>query len=161
MRVVCADEAVYSDLKSILFGYAEILGESGEQGLCLFVESDYWCHEEDARSASALSTLSDFCVLFTDSPGDKSAEIGLWTNGRMARNQWWPRHPNKDIEEVLVELDGQKWRITRGRKYYQVPCPCGLHRKVIHMTPSSRNYVLRLRTVLDSRTCFVWRGPWS
>jgi hypothetical protein len=29
------------------------------------------------------------------------------------------------------------------------------------MTPSSRNYVLRLRTVLDSRTCFVWRGPWS
>lgn len=65
-----------------------------------------------------------------------------------------PRHPDKDLEGLLQELEKQDWRVTRERKYYRIRCPCPKkHQGMIHLTPH-RGYALRRRRWLISRTCF-------
>lgn len=74
----------------------------------------------------------------------------------MTPNHSWPKHPDKEIEYLLREMDRQGWRISRRRKYYWALCPCGDHKKVIHVTPSNPNYIFRLNALLLNQTCFEW-----
>lgn len=37
-----------------------------------------------------------------------------------------PRHPTKEIEELLRSLESQGWRVEKARKYFKAYCPCGL-----------------------------------
>lgn len=69
----------------------------------------------------------------------------------------WKKHPRKDLEAVLVEFAAHGWPIVNPPKYYQVLCPCGVHYRWIHLTPSNPNYgkeVLRWA----QRTCPDWKG---
>jgi hypothetical protein len=67
-----------------------------------------------------------------------------------------PKHPNKDIEEVILLIEIYGWRVERGRKYYKCYCPCGHHLKTIHLTPSGTGYVLNLRKWFQRQPC--WAG---
>lgn len=70
---------------------------------------------------------------------------------------YWRRHPRKDLEAVLVELDRRQWRILDPPKYYKVLCPCGMHYRWVHLTPSNPYYgqqVLRWA----KRVCPMWEG---
>lgn len=53
------------------------------------------------------------------------------------------RHPNKDIEKVLVEAEAHGWRFdTSGKVYWRALCSCGNrdHQRSVHLTPSDPNY---------------------
>lgn len=75
----------------------------------------------------------------------------------MARREgYWPRHPNKEIQAFLMELDEAGWRITKGSRYYKAMCPCREHRPFfIHLTPSSRYYLNKLKKHTYEYTCLV------
>ncbi|SCX03196.1 hypothetical protein SAMN05216534_0092 [Candidatus Aquiluna sp. UB-MaderosW2red] len=72
----------------------------------------------------------------------------------MSRLNNWPKHPNKDLEKLMRELDLANWIVVKRKKYYRAECPCGQHAKMIHMTPSSAYYVNQLRQFLRNRTCY-------
>ena len=69
-----------------------------------------------------------------------------------------PRHPDKDLEDVLRSLELQDWRVDKGRKYYKTYCPCGLHKKTVHLTPSGPRYMRNLVGWLARETCWE-EGP--
>lgn len=52
-------------------------------------------------------------------------------------NGYWPTHPDKDLQKVLVIFAANGWTISRGSKYYMLKCPCGLHKTSLHLTPSN------------------------
>lgn len=53
----------------------------------------------------------------------------------------WKRHPNKELEIVLVKFHEWGWSVTKAKTYYSVKCPCPKkHKKWIHLTPSNSNY---------------------
>jgi hypothetical protein len=64
------------------------------------------------------------------------------------------RHPDKDLEAVLRSLERQGWRIERGQKYFKAYCPCGLHKKTVHLTPSGPRYLRNLVGWLRRETCW-------
>ncbi len=65
------------------------------------------------------------------------------------------RHPDKDLERFLRELEGRGWRVVKGRKYFKVKCGCAdLHMKTIHLTPSGRMYLLNLRRWFERQSCW-------
>jgi len=66
---------------------------------------------------------------------------------------YWPRHPKKDIEAVLIEFDLAGWTIDRSG-YYRAKCSCGLHQKRIALTPSGSNYAKNLRQWLYRQPCY-------
>ena len=53
---------------------------------------------------------------------------------------YWRRHPRKDLEAILREFDRMGWRIIETKKYYRLQCPCGLHQRWFHLTPSGSTY---------------------
>jgi hypothetical protein len=60
-----------------------------------------------------------------------------------------PRHPRKELEALLKEAESNGWRVTKGRRYYTIWCPCpGRHRETVHLTPSGSNYERNLRAHL-------------
>jgi hypothetical protein len=64
---------------------------------------------------------------------------------------------DKDIEPVLRAAENQGWRVSKGKRYYKMWCPCPLkHMKTVHLTPSDPNYVRNLLAQLRRRTC--WKG---
>lgn len=63
-----------------------------------------------------------------------------------------PRHPNKDLERVLRDLEDEGWRVER-RRYFVAFCPCGEHMKTIHLTPSSSGYERNLRAWIQRCPC--------
>lgn len=66
-----------------------------------------------------------------------------------------PRHPRKELEALLKEAEARGWRVTKGRKYYTIWCPCpGKHRETVHLTPSDPNYGRNLRAHLRLTTCW-------
>lgn len=67
-----------------------------------------------------------------------------------------PRHPDKDLEQVLRSLELCGWRVERGSRYYRAYCPCGTHKKTVHLTPSDPRYRRNLVGWLRRETC--WEG---
>ena len=65
------------------------------------------------------------------------------------------RHPNKDIEIVLVDAEAHGWTVTPGPKYWKLFCTCpGKHKKWVHLTPSNPNYVNNLASWLRRQPCW-------
>ena len=66
-----------------------------------------------------------------------------------------PRHPRKELEQLLRDAELQGWQVTKGR-YFKLACPCPQrHLKWVHLTPSGANYERNLRAELARSTC--WR----
>lgn len=42
---------------------------------------------------------------------------------RKGRRVSRPKHPNEELEAILRSLEGQGWRVTRGKGYYKAYCP--------------------------------------
>lgn len=67
-----------------------------------------------------------------------------------------PRHPNKDLEQLLRDAERADWRIKKGGKYYMCRCPCpDQHMEHIHLTPSDPNYEKNKRKKMSK--CTAWR----
>lgn len=64
-----------------------------------------------------------------------------------------PRHPTKELEALLKELENQGWRVVK-TKYYKVYCPCKLHISTVHLTPSNPMYQQNLEGKLRRTGCF-------
>jgi hypothetical protein len=67
---------------------------------------------------------------------------------------YWKRHPDKELEALLGEFHLAGWRIIDPPTYYQVRCPCGDHKRSIHLTPSNRNYVRNALKWLYRQPCY-------
>ena len=67
----------------------------------------------------------------------------------------WRKHPRKDLEDVLREFSAHGWRIDDPPKYYRLSCPCGLHMRWLHLTPSNPNHG-REALQWARRTCPLW-----
>lgn len=67
-----------------------------------------------------------------------------------------PRHPDKDVEKFLrTAEDKHLWTFTKGKKYFKGKCPCGLHLKTVHLTPSDPNYLTNLKHNLARLECWT------
>lgn len=52
-----------------------------------------------------------------------------------------PRHPKKELEDLLQKVEAQNWRVTKGNRYFGCWCPCPKkHKTWVHLTPSNPNY---------------------
>ncbi len=69
-----------------------------------------------------------------------------------------PKHPDKDLEALLRSLESAGWRVEKGRKYFKGYCPCGDHKKTIHVTPSDPGYRRHLIGWLRRETCWEEEG---
>lgn len=67
--------------------------------------------------------------------------------------RYWQR-ARKDVEDVLVEFDKAGWRIEDPPTYYTVKCPCGTHKRWIHLTPSDPNYLRNAVKWLHRQQCW-------
>ncbi len=67
--------------------------------------------------------------------------------------RYWQRPSNKEIGLLLDDFDAAGWRIIDPPKYYKVLCPCGAHKRWIHLTPSGSNYAKNARAWLKRQTC--------
>lgn len=65
-----------------------------------------------------------------------------------------PRHPNKELEALLQEGEDLGWTVTKGRRYFKMKCPCGVHMKTVHLSPSDPNYERNLRGWLTRTGCW-------
>ncbi len=68
-----------------------------------------------------------------------------------------PKHPVKELEAVLQEVDSRGWRVEKkkGQAYFKIRCPCPeKHMRWVHLTPSGANYETDLRHWL--RRCNCW-----
>ncbi len=71
-----------------------------------------------------------------------------------------PRHQDKDLEAVLSEAEGKKWRIRKGRKYCKMLCPNKCRcLKTVKLTPSDPNYLRNLLGQLGRATCWNKEEP--
>ena len=71
-----------------------------------------------------------------------------------------PKHPDKELEKLLVAAELQGWRIEkRPRAYFKMKCPCSeRHIKTVRLSPSNPNYAQELVRQLKRATC--WKeGP--
>lgn len=65
------------------------------------------------------------------------------------------RHQNGELEDVLLEAEQKGWRVTRGKRYFMMWCPCVVkHKKTVRLTPSGRNYKRNLLGELKRSTCW-------
>lgn len=65
------------------------------------------------------------------------------------------KHQDKHIEALLYSLEEQSWRVTKGSGYFKALCPCGTHKKWVHLTPSGSSYLRNLAGWLRRTGC--WR----
>lgn len=65
-----------------------------------------------------------------------------------------PRHQDKDLEQLLRDLEANNWRVTKGKKYYKVYCPCGIHQRTVKNTPSDPSYECNVRGWLGRTGCW-------
>lgn len=70
----------------------------------------------------------------------------------------WAKHPKKELQSLLKEFDEAGWRIQDPPKYYKVYCPCGAHKRTIHLTPSDPNYTLNASKWLHRQECYTQEG---
>ena len=69
---------------------------------------------------------------------------------------YWPKHQKKNLEALLVEFHEAGWQIER-TGYYKVKCPCGSHKRTIHLSPSNPNYANEARYWLHRQKCYKER----
>lgn len=63
----------------------------------------------------------------------------------------------KELEEIRKEAVRQGWRVTRGKRYWKMYCPCPRKcKKGMSLTPSDPNYAKNLLGQLHRATC--WKG---
>jgi hypothetical protein len=66
-----------------------------------------------------------------------------------------PKHPDPDLETLLRTLEASGWRVTKGRRYFVVWCPCPkLHKSTVHLT-LKLHYGKNLRKRLARYTCWM------
>lgn len=66
-----------------------------------------------------------------------------------------PRHPNKELEALICDVETHGWRVMKAKKYYKAYCPCDHeHMKIVHLTPSGRMYLVNLRKWFERQTCW-------
>lgn len=70
----------------------------------------------------------------------------------------WPKHSKKDLEQILQLFDASGWRITKGKTYYKLYCPCRDHKTTVHLSPSNPNYALDKRKWLERQPCYSGRN---
>jgi hypothetical protein len=71
--------------------------------------------------------------------------------------RYWKK-ARKDVEDVLVKFDEAGWRIKDPPTYYQVLCPCGMHKRWIHLTPSDPKYLRNAIQWLKRQPCYQEGG---
>ncbi|MDA8282297.1 MAG: hypothetical protein M0Z42_03115 [Actinomycetota bacterium] len=70
----------------------------------------------------------------------------------MAPNR--PRHPRPELEEICREVEQAGWRVVKGSAYFKAYCPCGLHKRSVHLTPSGKDYGKNLRQWFRRQPCW-------
>ncbi len=73
----------------------------------------------------------------------------------MGSGRYWKKHKDKDLEALLLEFHEAGWRIEDPPVYYQVKCPCGLHYRWIHLTPSGARYITNVQKWLYRQPCYT------
>lgn len=71
---------------------------------------------------------------------------------------YWPKHPKKELEALLGEFHEASWRVERASKYYKVYCPCGEHKRTVHVSPSNPKYAQNVIKWLYRQECYPWEG---
>jgi len=71
----------------------------------------------------------------------------------VSRGRYWKRHSDKDLEALLGEFHEADWAIEDPPTYYTVKCPCGQHKRWIHLTPSDPNYARNALRWLRRQPC--------
>lgn len=70
-----------------------------------------------------------------------------------------PKHPRKELEQLICDLEQAKWVVTKNRKYYRAACKCKKKCLAwIKMTPSNPNYEKLTRRNLERETCWDGKG---
>jgi hypothetical protein len=87
---------------------------------------------------------------------DRDAAPGSRKVAEGARTQR-PRHPKKDLEEVLRTAEAAGWLVEKGKGYYLAWCPCGNHKTTIHLTPSNRHHGNQKLRLMRRTDC--WKEP--
>lgn len=65
-----------------------------------------------------------------------------------------PQHPKPHLEAVLKEAEDKGWRVTRGKKYFMIWCPCPKrHKKTVKISPRGK-YLTNLIGELNRATCW-------
>ena len=60
--------------------------------------------------------------------------------GHMTPKPKRPRHPKKDLEKNLREIENGGWTVTKWPGgYFKLKCPCGDHLKTMPISPSNPN----------------------
>lgn len=65
-----------------------------------------------------------------------------------------PRHPRKDLEQLLRLIEEHGWTVEKGSKYFKAKCPCGAHMRTVHMTPSSSRYTVNTTHWFERQPCW-------
>lgn len=66
-----------------------------------------------------------------------------------------PKHPYKELREVTDAAAAKGWRVTRGKGYFMMKCPCAaLHKKTVKLSPSNPRYKQELLKWLVRSTCW-------
>lgn len=65
-----------------------------------------------------------------------------------------PRHPKKELEQLLQYIESHGWRVKRDKRYYKALCPCGVHGKTVKLTPSDPNYKLNTQKWFERQPCW-------
>lgn len=65
-----------------------------------------------------------------------------------------PRHPKKDLEDLLRAFEAANWRVIKKSGYYKVYCPCGQHLRTVHLSPSDPYYKRNVLQWLHRQTCW-------
>lgn len=61
----------------------------------------------------------------------------------------------KELREIRKEAERRGWRVTKGKRYWKMYCPCRQkHKKTMALTPSDPNYVKNLLGQLNRATCW-------
>lgn len=78
----------------------------------------------------------------------------------MAAEKKRPKHPKKEGEEALREVEAHDWRADKrktGKGYFRLRCPCGDHITRLHLSPSNPNHYKERLEWCRNREC--WKEP--
>ncbi len=66
------------------------------------------------------------------------------------------KHPDPKLEAVIKGAEKRAWTRKRGKGggYIRLLCPCGLHQRSVHLTPSDPKYPLNLVKWLERQPCW-------
>lgn len=69
-----------------------------------------------------------------------------------------PKHQKPALEAILKQAERRGWRVTRGKRYYKMYCPCERKcKKTVKLSPSDPNYQINLLGELKRSTCWEQR----